>query len=100
MKKRILALIMALSVAVLSGCSASFTDGGNMMRPPRPTGDKAEIQNIIEEKAGSGFIFVYPQTGDYRSAVTMHIKERTEHGTLFLQCKCTILRSALCTGVM
>ncbi|WP_337665565.1 VCBS repeat-containing protein, partial [Pseudoruminococcus massiliensis] len=62
---------MALSVAALSGCSASFTDGGNMMRPPRPTGDKAEIQNIIEEKAGSGFIFVYPQSGDYRSAVTM-----------------------------
>ena len=62
MKKRILALIMALSVAALSGCSASFTDGGNMMRPPRPTGDKAEIQNIIEEKAGSGFIFVYPQS--------------------------------------
>ena len=42
---------MALSVAALSGCSASFTDGGNMMRPPRPTGDKAEIQNIIEEKS-------------------------------------------------
>lgn len=41
------------------------------MRPPRPTGDKAEIQNIIEEKAGSGFTFVYPQSGDYRSAVTM-----------------------------
>lgn len=71
MKKRILALIMVLSVAALSGCSASFTDGGNMMRPPRPTGDKAEIQNIIESKAGSSFTFVYPQSGDYRSAVTM-----------------------------
>ncbi len=71
MKKRILALVMALSVTVLSGCSANFTDGGNMMRPPRPTGDKAEIQNIIEEKAGSGFTFVYPQSGDCRSAVTM-----------------------------
>lgn len=71
MKKRILALIMVLSIAVLSGCSANFTDGGNMMRPPRPTGDKAEIQNIIEEKAGSGFTFVYPQSGEYRSAVTM-----------------------------
>ncbi len=71
MKKRLLALSLALSVLTLSGCSASFTDGGSMMRPPRPTGDKAEIQNIIESKAGSGFTFVYPQSGDYRSAITM-----------------------------
>lgn len=71
MKKRILALSIALLVFALSGCSASFTDGGSMMRPPRPTGDKAEIQNIIESKAGSNFNFVYPQSGDYRSAITM-----------------------------
>lgn len=71
MKKRILALSLALSITALSGCSASFTDGGSMMRPPRPTGDKAEIQNIIESKAGLGFTFVYPQSGDYRSAITM-----------------------------
>lgn len=71
MKKRIIALSMALLVFALSGCSASFTDGGNMMRPPRPTGDKAEIQSIIETKAGSSFTFVYPQSGDYRSAIIM-----------------------------
>lgn len=41
------------------------------MRPPRPTGDKADIQNIIETKAGAGFTFNYPQSGEYRSAITM-----------------------------
>lgn len=71
MKKRVIALILIFSMISFSGCSASFIDGGNMMRPPRPTGDKADIQNIIETKAGAGFTFNYPQTGEYRSAVTM-----------------------------
>lgn len=71
MKKRLLALILVISVFCVSGCSANFVNGGNMMRPPRPTGDKADIQNIIETKAGAGFTFNYPQTGEYRSAITM-----------------------------
>lgn len=41
------------------------------MSPPKATGDKADIQRVIEESAGS-YTFKYPQKGDYRSAVIMH----------------------------
>ena len=46
-------------------------DTQNLMSPPKATGDKADIQRVIEESAGS-YTFKYPQKGDYRSAVIMH----------------------------
>ncbi len=64
-------MILICFMLSLSACSANFTGGTNMMRPPRPTGDKAAIQNLIESKAGAGLTYDYPQSGDYRSAITM-----------------------------
>lgn len=57
---------------VLSGCSdTSFSDNA-LLHPPRATGDAAEIQNIITNQAGSSYTLKYPESGEYRSAVTIH----------------------------
>lgn len=61
---------LLLSILILTGCSAlSGFDNPNLMRPPRATGDKAQIQEIIEEKAGGDYILKYPKNGNYRSAI-------------------------------
>lgn len=41
------------------------------MRPPRPTGDKAVIQDVLTELAGGDFDLKYPQNGEYSSAIIM-----------------------------
>ena len=68
-KKFLISLCLVLTLA-LNGCSAVL-DGNTMLRPPRATGDKAEIQHIISQQAGGKYTFKYPQTGEYRSAITM-----------------------------
>ena len=58
-------------VSLLSGCTVSTFQIQNLMRPPKSTGYKAEIQKVIEEVTGSSIILKYPQRGEYRSAVIM-----------------------------
>ncbi len=58
-------------VFLLAGCSDISFGEQTILRPPRATGDKAEIQTVIKEQAGSDYMLKYPQTGDYRSAVTL-----------------------------
>lgn len=60
-----------ISSAMLAGCSDISFGEQTLLRPPRATGDKAEIQTVIKEQAGSSYMLKYPQSGDYRSAVTM-----------------------------
>lgn len=66
-------LICALLTLCLfcSGCTVMDLDTQNLMSPPKATGDKADIQKVIEENAGS-YTLKYPQKGAYRSAVIMH----------------------------
>lgn len=72
--KGFLTCFAAVLLAVLmSGCSIANLDSKELMRPPRPTGDKAQIQHLIEQNAGNQkYTFKYPQSGDYRSAVILH----------------------------
>lgn len=57
---------------LMSGCSIANLDSKDLMRPPRPTGEKAQIQHVIEQNAGNEkYTFKYPQSGDYRSAVIL-----------------------------
>lgn len=67
--KKILAAALAGTVLILSGCTSSGFDNTNLLRPPRTTGDKAQIQEIIEEKAGGDYTLKYPKDGSYRSAI-------------------------------
>ena len=70
MRTKLICALLALCL-FCSGCSVMDLDTQNLMSPPKATGDKADIQRVIEESAGS-YTFKYPQKGDYRSAVIMH----------------------------
>ncbi|ARP49710.1 MULTISPECIES: FG-GAP repeat domain-containing protein [Caproicibacterium] len=65
------ALGLTLSL-LLSGCSFTGLDARSLMRPPKPTGEKANIYNLLEEKAGRNFTLKYPASGDYRSAIIQY----------------------------
>lgn len=66
---RLLLSCLALCLA-LTGCTSSM-DVKTLMRPPRPTGEKAGIYALLEQKAGPDFTLVYPAKGAYRSAIIM-----------------------------
>ena len=68
--KKYFFLVFLAVIFLLSSCSPVSSEN-NMLRPPRATGDKAEIQHIISQQAGGKYTFKYPQTGEYRSAITM-----------------------------
>lgn len=76
MKKRMLRLLALFAAAGctagMSGCSEFGFGDQVMLRPPRATGDKAEIQTALEEQAGGSYTLKYPQKGQYRSAITTH----------------------------
>lgn len=73
-RKRLWAALLAvLCLFSLTGCDTLFTgDAEALMRPPRPTGDKAGIHDLLEKAAGENFTFKYPASGDYRSAIIMY----------------------------
>ena len=72
MKKSNLTIgICLLCTVLLSGCADISFGEQTLLRPPRATGDSAEIQNIIREEAGSSYSMKYPENGDHRSAVTI-----------------------------
>lgn len=65
----ILSVIMAVS---MSACSLNILDNSDVMRPPRATGNEAEIQDCIEKQAGGSYTLKYPSSGEYRTAIIMH----------------------------
>ena len=69
--KLILAIMTAFCMIFAGGCSDGMMGSDSLLRPPRATGDKAEIQDIISQEAGGSYTLKYPQTGDNRSAITM-----------------------------
>lgn len=72
MKKGIKTVLTALTLCVfLSGCQIIGFDTQNLMHPPKATGDKAEIQNVLLQETGGNITLKYPQRGDYRSAIVM-----------------------------
>lgn len=70
MKKIISALLLAVIIS-LTGCSSVGLSVDNLMHPPKAVGDKAEIQSLIDNVAGEGHTLKYPQSGNFRSAITM-----------------------------
>ncbi len=70
MKTKPLALFVLIFLCTtLAGCTSAGFDNTDLLRPPRATGDKAQIQEVIESKAGGDYTLKYPQNGDYRSAI-------------------------------
>ena len=72
MKKKLLSLLLASSMGLtMAGCSSVGLSVENLMHPPKAVGDKAEIQALIDSVAGEGYTLKYPQSGNFRSAITM-----------------------------
>ena len=71
-KKILLPLIAAVLCFVMSGCSSVGLSVDTLMHPPKAVGDKADIQALIDKTAGEGHTLKYPQSGNFRSAITMH----------------------------
>lgn len=71
MKKRIILMAVAVFLIFsLCGCEMVTFNVSELMSPPKATGEKAAIQELIDKEAGSGYTLKYPQNGDYRSSVT------------------------------
>ena len=67
------AVAVALVISTLfSGCSLSALDAQSLMRPPRPTGERAQIHDELEKSAGGSLPLKSPSRGEYRSAIVMH----------------------------
>lgn len=71
-KKGTVAILLAALMFLLSGCQFSGFDTLNLMKPPKATGDEANIQQVLEEVGGPDITLKYPQKGAYRSAVVMY----------------------------
>lgn len=71
MKLRAVAAALLL-VFLLSGCSFAGLDAQTLMKPPKPTGEKADIDTLLVSKAGDKMTLKYPRGGDYRSAIITH----------------------------
>lgn len=68
--KKLMTVLLLISVLMLAGCS-EISSNAELMRPPRPTGDKAVIQDVLTELAGGDFVLKYPQNGENISAIIM-----------------------------
>lgn len=67
------AAVMALACCLsLSGCSLFGLDARTLMRPPRVTGERAGVYDLLEQKGGASLSLCYPAAGDYRSAILLH----------------------------
>lgn len=63
--------LIALGLLLSAGCSDARVSSDSLLRPPRPTGDKAAIQEVISAQVGGSYTLKYPQQGEYRSAVIL-----------------------------
>ena len=71
MKLKAVAIALVLAMT-MSGCSFVGLDAQTLMNPPKPTGERADIQALLESKAGNKMVLKYPRSGDYRSAIITH----------------------------
>ena len=71
MKKKLTCLLLGVLAVLLTGCSSVGLSVEKLMHPPKAVGDKAEIQSLIDLTAGEGYTLKYPQSGSFRSAITM-----------------------------
>lgn len=62
-----------LIAAILPGCTENnFFDISGVMKPPRPSGEKTGIQEVIEKQSGKNITWKYPKRGCLRSAILLH----------------------------
>ena len=71
MRKKCTAILLSFCLLLsLSGCSFPTFDTKNLMAPPKVNEDQQAIQELLQGDRPD-ISFVYPQAGEYRSAVIM-----------------------------
>lgn len=65
-------VLATIFATTLHGCSFAGISDNDLLQPPKATGVKAEIQNILETTTKGDYKLKYPQSGDYRSAIIMY----------------------------
>lgn len=72
-KNKFTAVVLAATfTATLHGCSFAGISDNDLLQPPKATGVKAEIQNVLETTTNGDYKLKYPQSGEYRSAIIMY----------------------------
>ncbi len=72
MVKKVVASLCLLLTFLLSGCSALSFESADIMCPPKATGNKAEIQKLIDKQTSGNYTLKYPKNGLNRSSIVMH----------------------------
>lgn len=65
------ALICAVSVLLLSGCSDFDLSADNFLAPPRAGGEMYDIEQALENSVTVDYTLKYPTAGEYRSAYVL-----------------------------
>ncbi len=65
-------LLGTVFISSASGCNITDFASDNLLRPPKTTGDEAEIEQLIAKTAKDKYTLKYPKSGNYRSAIIMH----------------------------
>lgn len=69
MKRIIAGFLAVLICSFFAGCSLPVTDINQLMSPPKPTGTRQQVQELIYNEAGKDIQYSYPRSGNYRSAI-------------------------------
>lgn len=64
-------LLGTVFLSSASGCNITDFGSDNLLRPPKTTGDEAEIEQLIADTANDKYTLKYPKSGAYRSAIIM-----------------------------
>ena len=70
--KKLTALLCLVLILLLSGCSALSLNESSIMCPPKATGNKADIQKLIDKQTSGDYVLKYPKNGSNRSSIVMH----------------------------
>ena len=71
LKKAALLALAAVCAAVFCGCDGIITTPDNLLNPPALTGDMSPISQALAESIKEDYTFVYPSSGDIRSAIAL-----------------------------
>ena len=67
--RKIIAAILVFVTMILSGCSVLSLDSTDIMCPPKATGNKADIQKILDKRTSGAYTLKYPKNGTHRSSI-------------------------------
>lgn len=69
MKKRRICIAATAICLLLSGCTSLSLNSPDILTPPKAEGSQAEIQELIQKRATTGYEMVYPEKGEHQGSV-------------------------------